>query len=53
MVRGLPALLRATPEAAPIRTPSPPGAAMPRDPQLVRLLANIVLRTHAEVTHVY
>jgi len=53
MVRGLAALLRATPPAAPAYTPSLPCTAMPRDPQLVRLLANIVLRTQAEVTHVF
>jgi hypothetical protein len=53
MVRGLATLLRVPPAPAPAPVPRTPAAVVPRDPELVRLLANIVLRTQAEVTHVY
>jgi hypothetical protein len=53
MVRGLATLLRVPPAPAPAPMPRTPAAVVPHDPQLVRLLANIVLRTQAEVTHVY
>jgi hypothetical protein len=53
MVAGLATLSRAMPAAALASTARTPVTAMPRDPQLVRLLANILLRTQAELTHVY
>lgn len=54
MLRGLAALLRTPPAASPASSMSrAPATAVPRDPELVRLLANIVLRIQAEVTHVY
>jgi hypothetical protein len=53
MVRGLTTLLRALPMAPPASASRVPVAVAPRDPQLIRLLANILLCTHAEVTHVY
>lgn len=53
MVGGLATLLRATSPALPTRTAGPLPMVAPRDPQLVRLLANLVLATHTEVTHVY
>jgi len=54
MVRGLATLLRTPPAAAPATSVSrTPSTVVPRDPELVRLLANIVLRTQTEVTHVY
>lgn len=53
MVGGLTTLLRATPPVPSNRTADPLPMTAPRDPQLVRLLANLVLATHTEVTHVY
>jgi hypothetical protein len=54
MVGALATLLRTTPLVLPARTAGPLAAAAPRDPQLVRLLANLVLATHTtEITHVY
>jgi hypothetical protein len=53
MVQGLALLLRnAAPPAA--LTPKRESATpMQRDSEFVRVLANIVLRTHSELTHVY
>jgi len=54
MVRGLATLLRTAPATAPATSVSrAPSTVVPRDPELVRLLANIVLRTQTELTHVY
>jgi hypothetical protein len=53
MVQGLALLLMSAtvpPASAPKRDCVPP---MQRDSEFVRVLANIVLRTHSELTHVY
>jgi hypothetical protein len=53
MVQGLVLLLKAV--APPVAPTSKLESAKPvqRDNELVRLLANIVLRTHSELAHVY
>jgi hypothetical protein len=53
MVQGLGLLLKnvtESPALAPARKSAPP---LQRDSEFVRVLANIVLRTHSELTHVY
>lgn len=53
MAQGLALLLKSAtelPVPAPKRDSVPP---MQRDSEFVRVLANIVLRTHSELTHVY
>lgn len=54
MLQGLAILLQTTPTAvaAPVAT-ALVGERLPADDQFVRLLANIVLRTHSELMHVY
>lgn len=54
MLQGL-SLLRETPtpRAFPPHPPEPVARALPLDDEFVRLLANLVLRTHSEVAHVY
>ncbi len=53
MVQGLALLLQCAPPPLPPRPKSESGKPIQCDPELVRLLANIVLRTHSELTHVY
>lgn len=53
LLRGLTLLLSSTPA---VDIEAPPPALTPtviRDPQFLRLLANMVLQTQAEVMHVY
>jgi hypothetical protein len=53
MVQGL-ALLLKNPAQPVVLTPKRESAQpMQRDSEFVRVLANIVLRTHSELTHVY
>jgi hypothetical protein len=51
MVRGLAILLK-TPSAPPMTRPALTDLPVQRDSALVRLLANLVLHTHSELTHV-
>lgn len=51
MVRGLAILLK-TPSAPPTTRPALTDLPVQRDSALVRLLANLVLHTHSELTHV-
>lgn len=51
MLRGLAILLK-TPSAPPTTRPAPTDLSVQRDSALVRLLANLVLHTHSEPTHV-
>jgi hypothetical protein len=53
LIHGLSLLSQTIPELAP---PVATGLSLPNvrtDPQFLHLLANMVLRTHQEVTHVY
>jgi hypothetical protein len=54
MLQGLAILLQTTPTAvaAPVAI-AVAGQQLPADATFVRLLANIVLRTHSELMHVY
>jgi hypothetical protein len=51
MLQGLAILLKVPAAASPIGC-VPVGQPLPRDHAFVRVLANLVLQTHAEVTHV-
>jgi len=53
LVHGLSLLSQATPESAASVTPAPALPNVRTDPAFLHLLANMVLRTHAGVTHVY
>ncbi|MHB1590931.1 MAG: hypothetical protein ACYCTW_05300 [Sulfuricella sp.] len=52
MLQGLAILLR-TPVVPPLASRIPASPSLSRDSTLVRLLANLVLHTHSELTHVY
>jgi len=58
MLQGLALLLRTTPTAVAAPVPAPVATAcadarLAADSTFVRLLANLVLRTHKELIHVY
>jgi hypothetical protein len=54
MVQGLAILLRTTPSITTTVIASVPAEnVLPADDAFVRLFANIVLRTHTELLHVY
>lgn len=52
MWQGLTILLKAPPAAVPPSSPPPVNQSLRRDSEFVRLLANLVLHTHSELTHV-
>ena len=52
MLHGLGVLARSPGQASP-ETVAPPPRCVAVDDQFVRLLANLVLRTHSELMHVY
>jgi hypothetical protein len=52
MWRGLRVLLASAPESNPLMAPIP-YPVIAREPALVHLLANMLLRTQSEVMHVY
>jgi hypothetical protein len=53
MVQGLALLLKGAPQPV-VPTPKIESTqSIPRDSELIRVLANIVLRTHSELAHVY
>jgi hypothetical protein len=53
MMAGLLMLVRASPLAAAASPRDVAASAMPHDRHLVRLLANMLLRTQSELVHVY
>jgi hypothetical protein len=53
MAQGLALLLTTVPECPALRAERESAPSLQRDSQFVRALANIVLRTHSELTHVY
>jgi hypothetical protein len=53
LVHGLLLLSRTTPESAMPAATAPSMPNVRSDPEFLHLLANMVLRTHAGVTHVY
>lgn len=53
MLQGLAIVLRTTPSAATPVATAMTTKVVPADAAFVRLLANIVLRTHTELMHVY
>jgi len=52
MLQGLAVLLNALPAVASPSSPPPVNQSLRRDSEFVRLLANLVLHTHSELTHV-
>jgi hypothetical protein len=53
MLHGLAILLQTTPTTVAMPVVTTSGGRFPADHQFVRLVANIVLHTHAELMHVY
>lgn len=53
MLLGLPLLIGADPPPGPCVPHRDPGPPLPRDGEIIRLLANLVLHAHSEAAHVY
>ena len=53
MAQGLALLLKTVAPSAALTSKLQSGKPMQRDSEFIRVLANIVLRTHSELAHVY
>jgi hypothetical protein len=53
LIDGLSVLMRTVPDSVPAIPRSSSSITVARDPELLRLLANMVLQTQSELKHVY